>query len=293
MGRRATWVALVIVVSACGGSRHPVAASTGTGNGSDGGSGPSTAPVAGSGSPTPDAGTPPSPPPPNADGGSAGGTPPDAGQPTFALGIVIQGQGVVTSDPAGIECAKACAGQFAAGEKIVLSAKAVAGWSFSGFRGACFGTDCTIVKLAFTQFVEVVFTQDPPPAGVSSYTIVAIPPVDAFNSDAIPVHLLTREALGVYLDKLAPGGVIMLHLSNRYLELESVVAALTRERGLAARIGETNVRGFYISAASWAGVARSDADFGPLAREWRPARNRRHVAPWTDDFSSVLSVWGK
>lgn len=118
--------------------------------------------------------------------------------------------------------------------------------------------------------------------------------VDAFNSDAIPVHLLTREALGVYLDKLAPGGVIMLHLSNRYLELESVVAALAKERGLAARIGETNVRGFYISAASWAGVARSDADFGPLlAREWRPARNRRHVAPWTDDFSSVLSVWGK
>ncbi|HSU12502.1 fused MFS/spermidine synthase [Longimicrobium sp.] len=117
--------------------------------------------------------------------------------------------------------------------------------------------------------------------------------VDAFNSDAIPVHLLTREALGVYLDKLAPGGIIMLHLSNRYLELESVVAALAKDRGVAARIGETNLRGFYISASSWAGVARSDADFGVLRTEWRPAVNRRHVAPWTDDFSSILSVWGK
>ncbi len=117
--------------------------------------------------------------------------------------------------------------------------------------------------------------------------------VDAFNSDAIPVHLLTREALGVYLDKLAPGGIVMLHLSNRYLELESVVAALARERGLSARIGENRLRGFYLSASSWAAVARSDADLGPLAVDahWRPARNRLNVQPWTDDFSSVLSVW--
>ncbi|HEX8905079.1 MAG TPA: fused MFS/spermidine synthase, partial [Longimicrobiaceae bacterium] len=119
--------------------------------------------------------------------------------------------------------------------------------------------------------------------------------VDAFNSDAIPIHLLTREALGVYLDKLAPGGIVMLHLSNRYLELESVVAALARERGLAARVGSANLTGFFVSASSWAAVARSDADLGPLAADanWRPVRNWRHVQPWTDDFSSILSVWGK
>jgi spermidine synthase len=120
--------------------------------------------------------------------------------------------------------------------------------------------------------------------------------VDAFNSDAIPVHLLTREALGVYLDKLAPGGIVMLHLSNRYLELESVVAALARDRGLAARIGESNVRGFFMSASSWAAVARKDEDLGALRPGgfgWRQAVNRRHVAPWTDDFSSILPVWGK
>ena len=74
--------------------------------------------------------------------------------------------------------------------------------------------------------------------------------VDAFNSDAIPVHLLTREALGVYLDKLAPGGIVALHLSNRYLELEPVVAALARERGLKARVGMTTLAGFFLPVCS-------------------------------------------
>lgn len=119
--------------------------------------------------------------------------------------------------------------------------------------------------------------------------------VDAFNSDAIPVHLLTRQALGVYLDKLAPGGVVALHLSNRYLKLEPVVAALARERGLAARIGSAEAPGFMNSASAWAVVARNDADLGTMAADafWRPARNPRGIAPWTDDFSSLLSVWGK
>jgi spermidine synthase len=57
--------------------------------------------------------------------------------------------------------------------------------------------------------------------------------LDAFSSDVVPVHLLTREALGLYLSKLAPNGVLMFHISNRYLELPSVVTALAAERGLA------------------------------------------------------------
>jgi spermidine synthase len=119
--------------------------------------------------------------------------------------------------------------------------------------------------------------------------------VDAFNSDAIPVHLLTREAIGVYLDKLAPGGIIALHLSNRYLDLEPVVAALARERGLAARVGTSQLSGFFFSASTWAVVARSDADLGPLAADvrWPQARTRRGVPVWTDDYSSLLSVWNK
>jgi len=119
--------------------------------------------------------------------------------------------------------------------------------------------------------------------------------VDAFNSDAIPVHLLTSEALGVYLDKLAPGGVVALHLSNRYLDLQPVVAALARQHGLAARVGSSAPSEYLHSASVWAIVARSEADLGTLAVDsfWRPVRNPRNIAPWTDDFSSVLSVWGK
>jgi len=119
--------------------------------------------------------------------------------------------------------------------------------------------------------------------------------VDAFNSDAIPVHLLTREAIGVYLDKLAPGGIIALHLSNRYLDLEPVVAALARERGLAARVGTSTLSGFFFSASTWAVMARSDADLGPLAADarWPRAKTRRGVPAWTDDYSSLLSVWDK
>ena len=58
--------------------------------------------------------------------------------------------------------------------------------------------------------------------------------LDAFSSDAIPVHLLTREALAGYLSRLKPGGVIILHVSNRHLELASVAAAVGAADGLVA-----------------------------------------------------------
>src|SRR5207247_2268461 len=60
--------------------------------------------------------------------------------------------------------------------------------------------------------------------------------LDAYSSDAIPVHLITREALRVYLDHLAPHGVLAFHLSNRYFELVPVVAGLARDAGVACRV---------------------------------------------------------
>jgi spermidine synthase len=119
--------------------------------------------------------------------------------------------------------------------------------------------------------------------------------LDAFNSDAIPIHLLTREALGTYLDKLAPGGVLALHLSNRYLDLEPEVAALAKERGLVARVGVDDTSAPFRSASTWAVVARREDDLGPLSADarWFPARTRAGVRAWTDDYSSILSVWGK
>ena len=59
--------------------------------------------------------------------------------------------------------------------------------------------------------------------------------IDAFSSDSIPVHLLTREALALYRRKLSPTGVILFHVSNRYLDLAPLVAALARDAGAPAR----------------------------------------------------------
>ena len=118
--------------------------------------------------------------------------------------------------------------------------------------------------------------------------------LDAFSSDAIPIHLLTREALGIYLSRLAPDGRIAIHISNRYLDLEPVVAALARERGMTALVGTGPPKkmGFYENSSTWVVVARSREDLLALARlgDWKAARLDPAVRPWRDDFSSLLGV---
>ena len=119
--------------------------------------------------------------------------------------------------------------------------------------------------------------------------------LDAFSSDAIPVHLVTREALETYLARLAPGGLIAFHVSNRYLNLEPVVAALAYDAGLAARAGQgpRGRRRTYESLSTWIVVARAEADLGPLTADrswWRP-RIDPDVPVWTDDYSSLLTVF--
>jgi hypothetical protein len=120
--------------------------------------------------------------------------------------------------------------------------------------------------------------------------------VDAFTSDAIPVHLLTREALRLYFDMLEPRGILALHISNRYLRLEPVVANLAEDRGYARLLqhGDSGkVRGGV--EASWVILARRPEDFGELASDsrWTTASldPEPAVGTWTDDFHNVLSVF--
>jgi SAM-dependent methyltransferase len=120
--------------------------------------------------------------------------------------------------------------------------------------------------------------------------------LDAFSSDGIPVHLLTREALDVYLRRLAPGGVLAFHVSNRYFDLEPVVAALARERGLAVRIGSgptAGRRARYENYSSWMVVARREEDLGAMAADprWLRPQAKAGVGPWTDDFTPLLKVF--
>ena len=122
--------------------------------------------------------------------------------------------------------------------------------------------------------------------------------LDAYSSDAIPVHLITREALALYLEKLAPGGLLAFHISNRHLDLEPVLGNLAQDAGLAALFQhdvrltvEEGERGK--TGSQWLVMARDAEDFGALAadKRWQPARVDPAAGVWTDSFSSILSVF--
>ncbi len=122
--------------------------------------------------------------------------------------------------------------------------------------------------------------------------------VDAYSSDAIPVHLVTREALALYARKLARGGVLAFHISNLHLDLEPVFANLAGEARLVCRVrDDTDVpepeRALGRAPSVWLVMARNAADLGALAHDsrWVAARTDPRQAVWTDDYSSLLSVF--
>jgi hypothetical protein len=120
--------------------------------------------------------------------------------------------------------------------------------------------------------------------------------LDAFSSDAIPVHLLTREALSLYLSRLAPGGVIALHISNLHLSLSPVLGRLAQDQGLVAIWQREPATAGSLTdgkfPSEWMVIARDRADLGALAADarWQPPVVAATTPLWTDDFSNILSV---
>jgi hypothetical protein len=118
--------------------------------------------------------------------------------------------------------------------------------------------------------------------------------LDAFSSDAIPVHLLTREAFAGYLSKLSPHGVIVAHISNRHLDLAPVVANIARTRGLVAFLREDNNAGDFLTGlkanARVVVLAREPGDLGRMAGSWLRLQPDRRAATWSDDYSDILTV---
>lgn len=112
------------------------------------------------------------------------------------------------------------------------------------------------------------------------------------------MHLLTREALKLYLNVLAPGGVIAIHISNHYMEIEPVVAVAARELGLATRIRSdvaitpTTQVTTGRAPSEWVVLARAEKDLGRIAAHarWVTPRTRKGVETWTDDFSNVVEI---
>jgi hypothetical protein len=119
--------------------------------------------------------------------------------------------------------------------------------------------------------------------------------IDAFNSDAIPIHLITREALAMYLQKVGPRGVLLFHISNRYVRLEPVLADLARALNLTCRAQKhtptaaQQERGYAIS--KWAILARNRADLGRVADDGRWHACAGHIGrAWSDDYSDLLAA---
>jgi hypothetical protein len=114
--------------------------------------------------------------------------------------------------------------------------------------------------------------------------------VDAFSSDSIPVHLLTREALRIYLSRLNPGGIIITHISNSHLDLTSVVTETAASEKLVARLyDEDEIPGLdpMIKFSTVMILARNDDDFG-LLKDWELQTPEPGGYPWSDDYSSLL-----
>ncbi len=125
--------------------------------------------------------------------------------------------------------------------------------------------------------------------------------LDAFSSDSIPVHLLTREAIGTYLAKLAPAGILVFQITNRYLGLNRVLASLAADRNLVMLSGETpfistEQREFGAAPSTWVVMATNPARLSCLKRKphWYSLRGDGIGRPWTDDYSGILTclkIW--
>jgi SAM-dependent methyltransferase len=122
--------------------------------------------------------------------------------------------------------------------------------------------------------------------------------VDAFSSDAVPMHLLTREALGVYARVLKPDGILMMHISNRYLDLQPVLDVGARAGGWQARVLDHKASDLYLNDHSsvWVAMTRNPETLERMIAlsgaigQWKKLEGRRGFPGWSDDYASILPL---
>lgn len=122
--------------------------------------------------------------------------------------------------------------------------------------------------------------------------------VDAFSSDSVPMHLLTREAFATYRKQLAPNGLLLVHISNRYLDMEPVIAAAASD-GWSARlrryVPDANGLAAHETGSIWVAMSPDGQVIDQLTgsggdASWRSLRQRPGFTPWTDEHSSILPI---
>jgi len=117
--------------------------------------------------------------------------------------------------------------------------------------------------------------------------------VDAFSSDSIPVHLITREAMGVYRRHLAEGGAVVFHVSNRYLNLQPVVRQIAEDQGLKAWLVIDDPEATSpLYKSDWIVVTANDALLAWLKARGKGALlvDTPQIRPWTDDYNNLFDV---
>src|SRR5262249_18294196 len=114
----------------------------------------------------------------------------------------------------------------------------------------------------------------------SKYDLIVL---DAFNSDSIPAHLISREAVRLYVSRLKPGSALLFHVSNRYLDVGKLAAAVSIDEGL--RVYKRPDDDYIVvvrNAEDLAGLGNSD--------KWMELQRPPDLRSWTDDYSNILSL---
>lgn len=189
---------------------------------------------------------------------------------------------------------------------VGLGTGALACWARAGQRWTFFEIDPLIVHVARDSGWFTYLRECAPEArfvlGDARLTLGREAPgtfdvlaIDAFSSDSIPVHLLTLQAFALYRSRLAPGGVLLVHVSNRHLDLVPLVAAVARAQGWEFRIDEdpTPVErpGLYFTSSTWLWLAHPGATAPPGGDAWRRWPDGREAPrPWTDDYANPLAT---
>jgi len=192
---------------------------------------------------------------------------------------------------------------------IGLGTGSTAGYARPGQHWTFYEIDPTVKRIA-TESRYFTFLKDcPAKASVvlgdarlslvnatdHSYDLIVL---DAFSSDAIPLHLLTREALKLYLAKLSESGIMVFHISNRYLNLKPILGNLANHMNLVCLVQEDMdlseaEKKAKKAPSTWVVIARRSPDLNRLAADhrWKPLSSTPKSKLWTDDFSNIVSVF--
>jgi hypothetical protein len=189
---------------------------------------------------------------------------------------------------------------------IGLGVGTIAAYAQPGQSWTFFEIDPVVLRIASNPALFTFLRYSRAPVGVvlgdgrlslarsqGKYDLIVL---DAFSSDSVPAHLLTREAVELYRDKLRGDGAILINITNKMLDLEPLLAAHAESLGMRCLVWNDDPidpkdRRLGKVASCWAVLARSQRALAGLGPEtWRQAGGASRLTAWTDDYSSIVSV---